>query len=331
MFSRNAAFMWIGILLPSLLLLTGCPCVDYDGDGYGETANPACTYPIADCDDANADIYPGAPEVCDFLDNQCEGDSGYGDVDEGEVCIAPIPSGCFDMGDSSDGCGYAGIECPVHNVCITAFEMDVHGVTNAEYAECVADGGACSVPSDFSSPTRGAYYGNPDYDNFPVIYVDWYDAEDYCTWAGKRLPTEAEWEYAARGGLANNRFPWGNTITESDANYYESGDPWDNDTSRVMHYEPNGYGLYDMAGNVWEWVNDRFDVTYGYYQYCVDHGIVQDPPGPTSGLERVVRSPGSYGSILTDNMRVAKRNWRDPIQEGDALGFRCVRGGAYGP
>ena len=228
--------------------------------------------------------------------------------------MAQIPAGCFDMGDAFSEGGPD--ELPVHNVCISAFEMDVHEVTNAEYRQCVTFGG-CTAPSDSSSHTRPTYYGDPAYDDFPVIWVDWYKAEDYCTWAEKRLPTEAEWEYAARGGLAGKRYPWGDTISGTDANYWDSGDPWDNDTSEVEYYGPNGYGLYDMAGNVWEWVNDWYQEDY----YTVSPP--NDPPGPGSGTDRVLRG-GSWNSN-SDYLRVANRDYDLPDNETDFLGFRCAR------
>jgi formylglycine-generating enzyme required for sulfatase activity len=233
--------------------------------------------------------------------------------------MANIPCGCFDMGDAfSEG---ESDELPVHQVCISAFEMDVHEVTNAEYKTCVDDGG-CTAPSSSGSSTRGFYYGNTAYDDFPVIYVDWYKATDYCTWAGKRLPTEAEWEYAARGGLAGKRYPWGGTISGADANYWDSGDPWDNDTSQVEYYDPqptspNGYGLYDMAGNVWEWVNDWYQ--YDYYSISPKN----DPPGPASGTYPVLRG-GSWVSN-SFNLRVANRFSIYPVSEFSNIGFRCAR------
>ena len=232
--------------------------------------------------------------------------------------MVAIPAGCFDMGDHFAE-GYSS-ELPVHNVCISAFEMDVHEVTNAEYAECVA-GAGCTAPFYSSSYSRPSYYGNPVYDDFPVVNVDWYQAEDYCTWAEKRLPTEAEWEYAARGGLAGKRYPWGDTISGSDANYWDSGDQWDNDTSPVEYYAANGYRLYDMVGNVWEWVNDWYSSTY--YQDCVNYGIVHDPQGPVSGTSRVFRD-GCWGND-PNLIRTASRYSWDPSGPNYGGGFRCAR------
>ena len=226
-----------------------------------------------------------------------------------------IPSGCFDMGDAFDPEGDAN-ELPVHNVCITSdFNMDVHEVTNAEYAACVS-GGGCIAPGNFSSNSRGSYYGNPTYDNFPVIYVDWNQATAYCAWAGKRLPTEAEWEYAARGGLSGKRYPWGDSVSGTDANYWDSGDPWDNDTSEVEYYAANGYGLYDMSGNVFEWVNDWYLSTY------YSASPTNDPPGPASGTSRVLRG-GSWSSS-TFNLRVANRYYFTPAVRSNGIGFRCA-------
>ena len=325
MFSRRTLPVWIGLIFLSGMFLMGQDtwgppptCVDTDGDGYGNPASASCAHPELDCDDTNADVYPGAPELCDGVDNQCPGDTGYGQTDE--VCGEPpgpmvdIPAGCFNMGDHF-GEAYSD-ELPVHNVCISAFEMDVHEVTNVEYEDCVF-GGGCTEPSSWSSYMRTHYYILPAYYEFPVIFVNWYQAEEYCTWAGKRLPTEAEWEYAARGGLAGKRYPWGDTISGTDANYWDSGDPWDNDTSEVEYYGPNGYGLYDMAGNVWEWVNDWYASNY----YSVSPP--NDPPGPLTGAYRVLRGGSWYGS--TGYLRVAYRSGGNPGGVRYYLGFRCAR------
>jgi formylglycine-generating enzyme required for sulfatase activity len=251
------------------------------------------------------------------------GDSGNGGGGNDPVPPPPpplnmalIPSGCFNMGDAfSEG---TIDELPVHNVCITSsFYMDVHEVTNAEYAACVS-GGGCIAPVNSSSFTRASYYGNPTYNNFPRLYVSWNQATAYCTWAGKRLPTEAEWEYAARGGLSGKRFPWGDSISGANANYSGSGDPWDEDTSQVAYFPANGYGLYDMSGNVCEWVNDWYLSTY----YSTRPNPDNDPPGPASGTYRGVRGGGF--SHPTAELTVADRNNGQPTSVDPRIGFRCA-------
>ncbi len=290
-----------------------CPN-DADGDGYGYPASALCTHPELDCDDNNPTVYPGSPELCDGLDNQCPGDTGYGSVDEGYGACAdmvPIPSGCFNMGDAfADGWPD---ELPVHEVCLSAFEMDRHEITNAEYAECVGDG-RCTAPKSSNSYSRVTYYGDSAYNNYPVIWMEWHQVEEFCAWAGKRLPTEAEWEYAARGGLAGKRYPWGDTISSTDANY----DMNIGDTTEVESYAANGYGLYDMAGNVWEWVADWFDENY----YSVSP--TNDPTGSANGLHHVKRG-GSFDHS-TFGLRAANRcDFCHADRHGNNLGGRCAR------
>ncbi len=275
------------------------------------------------CDDPNPES-PGntCPCIPDCTGREC-GDDGCGgscgSCADGEACneegicrdMAQVPPGCFNMGDAfAEG---SDEELPVHEVCITAFEMDFHEITNAEYAECVDDG-ACTVPGDIKSNTQDTYYSASAYDNFPVIYVDWLQVNEYCTWAGKRLPTEAEWEYAARGGLAGNRYPWGDEIRSANANYNQSY-IWD--TSMVESYAPNDYGLYDMAGNVMEWTADWHDPTY----YLASP--VLDPQGPASGLHRVLR--GGSWRFSASGLRVAARFLYNPASGSDAFGGRCAR------
>ncbi|MCP4609004.1 MAG: formylglycine-generating enzyme family protein [Planctomycetes bacterium] len=218
--------------------------------------------------------------------------------------MAQIPAGCFDMGDTD---GYSDEERPVHQVCLSAFEMDYHEITNAEYAECVSDG-ECTAPGNSDSNSRSPYYDNPDYDDYPVIYVNWYQVSAYCTWADKRLPTEAEWEYAARGGLAGNQYPWGDTVdipNGGEANYYYAGDLWGHDTSPVGYYAPNGYELYDMAGNVWEWVEDDYHSDYDLAP--VDGSAWVD--SPVRGATRILR--GGYWGSSEYELRVAFRSNND--------------------
>jgi len=290
-----------------------CPN-DADGDGYGNPASLLCSHPELDCDDSHAAVYPAAPELCDGLDNQCPGDPGYGSIDEGYAAcghMVSIPSGCFNMGDSFAE-GWPD-ELPVHHVCLPGFEMDIHEITNAEYAECVADGG-CTPPLNMGSYSRLTYYGDPAFDDYPVIWMEWVQIDEFCTWAGKRLPTEAEWEYAARGGLAGKRYPWGNWIWRWFANY----DMTVGDTSKVESYAPNGYGLFDMAGNVWEWVADWYKENY----YTVSP--TNDPTGPPSGEQHVMRG-GSWDHDAF-GLRVAARcDFCHADRHGNNRGGRCAR------
>jgi formylglycine-generating enzyme required for sulfatase activity len=237
-----------------------------------------------------------------------------------------IPAGEFAMGrsagDEFTGCQELRQNCqlstfmdeePVHQVVLDAFSIDKTEVTNALYKAC-EDQGSCTPPQDINSNSQASYYGNPAFDDYPVIYVTWDQAKTFCEWRGGRLPTEAEWEKAARS-TDGRTYPWGEKIDETFANFsYSVGD-----TTAVGSYE-NGkspYGVYDMAGNVWEWVSDWYSDTY--YQ----RSPAENPPGPASGEMRVLRG-GSWG-LVGVSVSTSYRYARDPADTSPDLGFRCAR------
>ena len=244
--------------------------------------------------------------------------------------MALIPAGTFQMG-SEDPEAWE----PVHTVHLDAFFMDTHEVTNAQYKRFVDANPQWqkhNIDARFHKGDYLAHWTGTDYPagkaDHPVIWVSWYAAMAYAEWAGKRLPTEAEWEYAARGGLAGQKYPWGDTITPADANY----GPNVGETTPVGQYPPNGYGLYDMAGNVWEWCLDAEDADF--------YAASDNSRNPIAGGMTVQELRDHFTTIPTHTsrrlrgggwgylaryLRVASRSRNTPAFTYGRNGFRCAR------
>lgn len=282
-------------------------------------------------------------------------------------------------------------EKPRHPVFVDGFYMDIHEVTNAQFAAFVkatgyvttaekpidwdemakqlppgtprppdsvlAPGSLVFDPPGYAVPLNNAGYWwkwvhGADWkhplgpgssiagkENFPVVQVSWDDAVAYCQWAGKRLPTEAEWEFAARGGNNNAKYPWG-----TDTAYYRHANTWDGvfpgtNTMKdgfelmgpVQSFAPNGYGLYDMAGNVWEWCSDWF--RHDYYPALLKQGLAKNPTGPSTSFDpdepTIPKRVNRGGSFLCNDSycssyRITARMKTSPDTGLQHCGFRCV-------
>jgi len=219
-----------------------------------------------------------------------------------------VPAGEFIMGSNNGSVD----EQPTHVVDLDAFYMDKYEVTNRLYRVCV-DVAICLPLENRSSATHTRYYSNSEYDNFPVIFVNWNMAQSYCEWRGARLPTEAEWEKAARGN-SNFTYPWGEVVNCDHANYGKCN----GDVVSVNVYDSGKsmYGIYNMAGNVWEWTNDWYSEVY--YQ----NSLLDNPQGPDNGKQKVLR--GGSWSDNNSEVRSANRYAEVPTNFNGFVGFRCV-------
>lgn len=275
-----------------------------------------------------------------------------------------LSGGEFLMGtDDIDGFATDG-EGPVRQVTIKPFYMDKFAVTNEQFAKFIKDTGYQTEAEEFGwsfvfyqflseeiaeqvvqtvagsswwAVVEGAYWKQPegpdssitDRLDHPVIHISWNDAQAYCTWAGKRLPTEAEWEYAARGNLKQKKYVWGDELTPNgihQCNIWQGSFPVHNTaedgyvgTAPVDAFDSNGYGLYNMSGNVWEWCSDWFT------RNAVEKGGQDNPQGPASGEGKVMRG-GSYlcHHSYCNRYRVGARSFNTPDSSTGNLGFRCV-------
>lgn len=229
-------------------------------------------------------------------------------------------------------------EHPVHTVFLDDFCMDPFEITNKQFVDFLNEigsdqlGGNMLVNMDYSiiNKSDGHYSISREYENYPVIYVSWYGADIFCNWYNKRLPTEAEWEYAARGGLHQQPYPWGSTerpggrkmanyslipggMASQDRSSATDHPPW---LTEIGQYPPNPYGLYDIAGNVWEWTYDWYGSDY--YEVSPLH----NPSGPETGTNRSIRGGSGYNDATA--ITVYNRNKGEPGLGYRTTGFRCA-------
>lgn len=264
-----------------------------------------------------APIVPGPTPMAPYLPTAPE---KAVNLDGAEVVF--IQGGTFSLGSSSTAAIKSPVELPETGVDLNSFYIYSHEVTNSQYSKCVAAGGCLDITKMETGTT--SHYGDPAYDAYPVTGVDWLMAYDYCKWAGGRLPSEGEWEAAARSSNAFI-YPWGNEGPTCDKTNMKScsAEPT---TVQVGSYPAGATPtkLYDMAGNVWEWVNDW---------WSPDHSLLAgfNPVGPVTGTLKVIKG-GGYQST-PDRLRSAVRLGTDPGYGFDDLGFRCIANplDAYSP
>jgi iron(II)-dependent oxidoreductase len=232
----------------------------------------------------------------------------------GGTMMVLVPGGSNDMGSIDtppDGMPIFGDELPEHTVTIDSFYMDVSEVTNAKYAEFMS---ATGYPAPI-------YWADPRFNapEQPVVGLKWEDAIAFCNWMGKRLPTEAEWERACRGGHDGRDFPWGNVLDYNYGNFasVKDADIW-YDTAPVCSFKPNDYGLFDMIGNVYEWCSDYYE--YGYYA----NSPVNNPMGPATGTTRVLRGGSCYDGFFPSYLRCATRYSYFGATMNGLIGLRCA-------
>lgn len=338
-------YTWLTLIILLGMLLNACnpqapkPAVTNNKLG---TLPPAATDEPTNLLEATATFTPQPTPTATILPSATitpttEGpqarDTRISDIDQMEQVY--ISAGEFLMGSNDIEASYTTTmghdyaETPLHTVYLDGYWFDKYEVTNGQYALCV-DAGGCVPPYRFDSETRTRYYDNPEYSNYPVIWVNWYMAQDYCQWVGRRLPTEAEWEKAARG-TDGNKYPWGNDfvtdpLADERANWCDincprtiANDRWNDayaDTAPVGSYPAGAspYGVMDMAGNVWDWTTTILSLyPYDPNDGREDRDVVAD---------RIWRGgPWSNGIwYLRTTVRHYSPQWYWYVN----LGFRCA-------
>lgn len=246
--------------------------------------------------------------------NDCSYDFSQCSVDPTLLTWIPIPGGSFDMGSLSGD----NDEAPVRSVTVPDFEMTMTPITVSQYNECFT-AGACDEPG---SEYGTCNWNEPGYEDHPVNCVDWFGAVAYCSWLGARLPTEAEWEYAAKSAGQANTYPWGNDVPNCTYAVMKGAAPGCG-TDRTMSVcrkalGRTAQGLCDMAGNLWEWVQDQY---YMNYTGAPTDGSAREDLGTSA---RVLRG-GSYYNVRQE-LRTSNRSHYDPtLGAFDNQGFRCAR------
>jgi formylglycine-generating enzyme required for sulfatase activity len=272
------------------------------------SASPTLTFTVKPSNTPTSTLTPTPEEspTPTSLPGQWQDDFG--------VPMALVDAGEFIMGSLQGDMA----ERPPHPVTLAAYYIDVYEVTNARYKECV-DAGTCQQPLDLSAKSHPSYYENLDFEDYPVLYVNWDMAQTYCQWRDGRLPTEAEWEKAARG-TDERTFPWGEDQPNcSYANFWNNEPDCIANVAKVGGYEigVSPYKIYDLAGNVWEWVQDWYDELY----YA--SSSAENPQGPDTGQLRVLRGGSFSNGVMS--IRTTTRGRNLPSKGYNYVGFRCVR------
>ncbi|HSW59919.1 MAG TPA: formylglycine-generating enzyme family protein [bacterium] len=301
---------------------TGDTGNDSDSVDTGDTGNTGADMDLDDTGNTADDSDTDTEDTGDTADDSDSGNSGNTGTPEGMVSV---PAGSFQMGCNKavdDQCGSN--ESPYHEVTLSAYKIDKYEVTTGDYQKCV-DAGDCNNDNGDEPHYSICNLETIDRNDHPMNCVSWYGAKAYCEWAGKRLPTEAEWEKAARG-TDGRTYPWGNTpeascdhavINDENAGGQGCGEGGTMPVgSKPLGISP--YGAYDMIGNVWEWTNDWYE--HDYYETTPS----ENPAGPESGVSRVLRG-GSWSYDFVVYFRASLRVDLNPDRRFYSFGFRCAK------